>query len=99
MDNTENVLSPGCSLILKERIEQIEKHGFTVDVDKVNNNEELVRCAAAILTNDINLYPSWWEEVWWNKIMAKPRLEQIAIAGALCAADLDLKLEEEKLDK
>lgn len=78
----------GLEMIAAERIDQVTKNGISVTHDVAfHDEEELVQSAAAILSKDPLDWPleSWY----FDHIMKKPRGQQLAIAGALIAADID----------
>lgn len=79
----------GLELIAKERKEQIEKHGYTVDNDvQNNNNRQLLNAAGALMTGSM-LRPTSWEQESWQHMMLKSKKERLIIAGALIAAEID----------
>jgi hypothetical protein len=88
----------GIDLIVKERDEQIHKHGYTVLGDVENNNESQLIFAAANLVEDYpeefktmfeeDSPPGWKKEVW-IRLINKPYKERLVIAGALIAAEID----------
>lgn len=92
-DDAEDVCSIestyGVEQIKKERISQIEKHGFTVDHDKHHKNNQLIRAAKFCLNNIDFDWPSDWDSKYAKKISGKKYVEQLAIAGALIAAEID----------
>lgn len=79
----------GIELITKEREEQIFKHGFDPYHDDQYVGEELQQAASAILTQDWTSWPENWDVSWRDRIHSKPRIEQLTIAGALIAAEID----------
>lgn len=86
--NAELLDDYGLSLICKERSEQLTKHGYSVQHDAGYDNNELVLAAAAILTHDPRRWP-WPDDIeTWRRIERKPSPEQLAIAGALLAAEI-----------
>lgn len=87
-------MKTGIELIAIERQEQIEKHGYTTENDRVYDNNQLSDFATAILQEDASWYP--WNKTLWVHIKRKPKIEQLAIAGALIAAEIDRLLELEK---
>jgi hypothetical protein len=85
------IQSFGAELIRKERAEQISKHGYTVEQDAVNNaNQDLIFAADAIMHRYGDGWPAHWDKETYNHIMEKPRSEQLAIAGAFIAAQIDV---------
>jgi len=80
----------GVELIANERKEQIEKHGRTVARDYAeNSNEQLVDAATAIIQRNPIFWPNGWDGDVYAKIRKKERKEQLIIAGALIAAEID----------
>lgn len=78
----------GAELIAKEREEQTEKHGYRVQDDyDLYKGGQLNEVAASIVLGDVRTFP-WAYEIY-RKIMAKPRVEQLAVAGAIIAAEID----------
>lgn len=93
----------GIELIAQERKEQIEKHGYTVKSDKQYKNDELGTLVKWILTELDDAEKDNYEEYLFtdedgckfplslrDKILSKPPAEQLAVAGALIAAKIDL---------
>lgn len=79
----------GVDKIAQERKEQIEKHGYTVENDCRYVEGQLLMAATAIIQVDDDHWPADWNRAEYLKIMAKPRADQLAIAGALIAAEID----------
>lgn len=92
----------GIELITLERVEQLEKHGRTVEQDKKLNNEYQLTDAASVLTLNVpegiqGAYeqsqgdnpPIGWDSEPWIKLIKKPYKERLIIAGALIAAEID----------
>lgn len=81
----------GVIKIKEERESQIYEHGFDVSHDRKNNKYgEIKQAVAAILNNDLDLYArTGWDYEFYDHIKAKPELEQLAICGALVAAEID----------
>ena len=87
-------MKSGIELISIERQEQIEKHGYDLHHDvNVNNEGELHRAAVIIIDAEHNGIEDWqrleWNKKMYLKIVNKTRIEQLAIAGALIAAEID----------
>lgn len=91
-------MKTGTQLIADERIEQIAKHGRTVEQDvEINSGFEkpLTKAAAALTVEYGNalaaeaMKPEGWNIEIWKKMMAKPYKERLVIAGALIAAEID----------
>jgi hypothetical protein len=79
----------GIELIAIERQEQIEKHGYTVDLDSKYNSFELSDVANCILTGRLEYWPITWDMRIFNHIISKPLIERLSICGALIAAEID----------
>jgi len=86
----------GIIKISEERKNQIFNHGFDNYHDrKVNGEGQLKILVAAIMTKDAELYRQFWNKstgwCWndWHKIMNKSEVEQLAICGALTAAEIE----------
>ena len=82
----------GIEMIAKERQEQIEKHGRTVERDVAENNfNQLTDGAIGILMTNRSQkdIPSHWSPEIWGKMIGKSRKERIIISAALLAAELD----------
>lgn len=92
----------GIELINQERVEQLTKHGRTVEKDKELNEEFQLADAAAVLTLPVpdsltgaflQSYgehpPVGWNKEIWKKMLEKPYKERLVIAGALIAAEID----------
>lgn len=90
-------MKSGIELITQERKEQIEKHGRTVEKDVAQNkNNQLIHAAVYLLPydceDDISIgytYPDGWEEIVFDRMMEKPEINRLIIAGALIAAEID----------
>ena len=94
----------GAEKIYLERLEQIEKHGISIERDLTFNDFRQLREGAIMLlggypNQDEDRYlPFNWDRKQWNKMMSKPYRDRLIIAGALIAAEYDRSLEEEKID-
>lgn len=97
----------GIELIAKERTEQIEKHGRSIEDDAKWNDRNELSIAASMLVVDYphvcleiedveeNHCPDGWDRSIWSKMVRKPYKERLIIAGALIAAEIDrLQLEK-----
>jgi hypothetical protein len=83
-------METGIDLIAKERKEQIEKHGRTIEKDVTENDNGQLKYGAVALLNSIEEdFPSEWDSELCKKMMAKTELEKVIIAGALIAAEID----------
>lgn len=89
----------GIIKIAAERNEHVEKHGFDLDHDKTNNKGELANVAVAIITGDNTHFPKWWGTQFLVRAAGKSRIEKLAIAGSLIAAEIDRLLYEEQLNQ
>lgn len=80
----------GVYLIAVERQEQIEKHGFSVEQDKqYYSNNELIKGALFCISTENFEWPYKWDGIFRKKILKKDRIDQLKIAGALIAAEID----------
>lgn len=86
----------GIELIAKEREEQINKHGRTLEYDKNFNIDCQLGTAAGILCYELvdelnceNDPPTGWNVDLWNKMTKKSYKKRLIIAGAFIAAELD----------
>lgn len=87
----------GVELIAKERHEQIEKHGRTVEKDvelyseDYGNMSQLTHVAEIIMKRTFfnPQPPKGWDKTVFNKMIEKPYKERLIIAGALIAAEID----------
>lgn len=86
-------MKTGVELIAQERDEQINKHQRSVALDAGMNQDEELLFASLVIIMGNNYGKTYWPENWdkqvWRKIKDKPRTEQLAIAGALIAAEID----------
>ena len=90
----------GIELITKERQEQIQKHGFDeTNDDKLVNSQLLYLAQYILFSNDCNLPKDTWSKDYIYQLHLKPRIEQLAIAAALIAADIDRRMRLEKNKK
>jgi hypothetical protein len=81
----------GVLKIKEERESQVYEHGYDVTHDRNNNKHgEIKQAVAAILNDDLDLFArTGWDYEFYHHIKAKPELEQLAICGALVAAEID----------
>lgn len=94
-------MKTGIELIAIERAEQIEKHGRTISDDVISNdvisneNGQLAHGAEMLLAVeheegvDSMSFPDGWDEDACRKMIGKPYMERLIIAGALIAAEID----------
>ena len=87
----------GIELIAAERQEQIEKHGYSVEKDKLYSNGEFLQAAKFCITLDIKDYPKNWDG-WFLLNVGRKRerlsnkdfaIEMAKIGGAFFAAEID----------
>lgn len=76
----------GVELIAKERQEQIEKHKWN-DTDYISG--ELVQAALFCMKPTVYVWPKGWSKYFKQKIEDKCALDQLVIAGAFIAAEID----------
>lgn len=82
-------MKTGIELIAEERKEQIEKHGWTAEHDATHYCEEIIDAAEyAIRPNKDNGDKCGWIS-FQLKIVKKNRIDQLKVAGALIAAEID----------
>ena len=80
----------GIEMIAKERQEQIEKHGRTIEKDvRENSDYQLSIGALKLLDPTDQLPPNGWDINIYNKMRHKPYKDRLIIAGALIAAEID----------
>lgn len=87
----------GIELIAKEREEQINKHGRTLEGDLLWKQHELTYVAGflvhyktAEVPNVEQYCPPTFDKEIFKKMVNKPYKERLIIAGALIAAELDV---------
>lgn len=86
-------LKSGIELIADERNVQIEKLHFTPEKDDNLNKGQLLNLAMyCILSNNDYLPKDTWSIDYLKSLHKKPRIEQLTIAGALIAAEIDRRL-------
>jgi hypothetical protein len=86
----------GVKLIAIERREQIEKHGRTLERDDIENAAGELALGAEMLLAveheegiDQESYPGGWDKEMCLRMINKPQIERLIIAGALIAAEID----------
>lgn len=79
----------GIEAITQERLEQIEKHGRTIEDDVVYNPSGQLRWAARAIIDGDPLIPAGWNTEVFMKIINKPIKQRIVIAASLLAAEYD----------
>lgn len=81
--------TPGHMLIGEERMEQLTKHGFTLDTDREYNQGELIAAMRFCLTLKDEVWPAGFSETIRENIKTKNKIQRLTIAGALIAAEMD----------
>lgn len=101
----------GLEMIIKEREEQLEKHGYTPLTDQYYKSDELLWLAQWLISVNIGEEEDLEEVLFFEddspfpnslreKLKLKPYNERLAIAGAFIAAHIDKdKLWEQSLPK
>lgn len=83
----------GAALIMKERQEQIQKHGYTSWHDDEHADGEILQAASSVLEREVTgLDPEVefpWEDESLNKILGHDKIGRLTIVGALIAAEID----------
>lgn len=80
----------GVDLISIERSEQTLKHNYDADHDdSINSEGQLEKVAMYLLSGNDKYFPSNWGNDTQLKFFKKDRIEQLKIAGALIAAEID----------
>ena len=93
----------GLELVTKERLEQIDKHGRTIELDQANNDTGQLIQAAKTLLGDVNTrayanVPYKWDKKWWERMINKDYKERLIIAAALIVAEIDRISYKTKVD-
>jgi hypothetical protein len=93
-------MKTGIELIAEERQEQISKHGYSPENDKQYINDELIDAAMQYLGGDlISCWPESWDKKSYkpnNPESTHDRIDELKIAGALIAAEIDRILSTHK---
>jgi len=89
----------GHELITRERVDQMEKHGFTVERDLSIGSITLMIAAQAILNWEADEWPDAFDMDVFLHILRKPQPQQWAIAGAFLAAAIDVHHLEQQAPK
>lgn len=86
----------GILMPVKERHEQINKHGYDLAGDrKKYTQRELLLAALYFLTGEQKYYPSTWKNEYRKKIGQKSDLQRIIIACSLLMAEIDRRTKSE----
>lgn len=88
MHTETTTTDPGMRLVMRERMEQLEKHGFSPEQDDTHVNEELLEAAVCILQEDDARWPKSMPKDLFIKISEKPTAERLAVGAALVAAEI-----------
>lgn len=87
-------------LIVQERTEQIEKHGFSIEMDDFNyKSGELLQAAAFCKEQafiklfgpkqELIKWPEGWDPFFETKVRTKSVIDQLKVCGAFYLAELD----------
>ena len=79
----------GADLIIAERNEQLQKHGYDATHDDALVNDELVDAAIALLTEDPVRWPEGLDRKVFNNASEKDTVGRLTVAGAFVAAEVD----------
>jgi hypothetical protein len=80
-------MKTGTQLITEERLEQLNKHNFSLENDKTYTEEQLVDAAAHYLIADaVHCWPHDWDMKWYK---TGDRILELRRAGGLIAAEID----------
>lgn len=93
----------GCYHICKERLKQIEKHGFTgehhANHPEWYENGQLQQAAHGMLAHELyeqaEVYdqtPQGWDEKWWEDLCNRSNEERLIISGSFSAAEIDRRV-------
>lgn len=92
-------MKTGIELIAKERQEQIEKHGWTLEHDSQVHCDGALRIAAMFALTLKKKYEQVGFEKFEKKVRSKSYEQRLIIAGALTVAELDRVLEIDSMKK
>lgn len=87
--NANSGIKSGIELISKERCEQITKHGWSLKDDQSYSDEQLLKAALFCIDQKRFEWPFGWLAMFRDKIIRKDRIQQLTVAGALIAAEID----------
>lgn len=92
-------MKKGIELIEKERQEQIEKHGWSLDHDASYADGQLVEAALfcyeqariklGIIHHESRQWPNGWIKHFEDKIRNKSAIDQLSVCGAFWLAEYD----------
>jgi len=89
LNMVKSIFGNGCQIICEERWEEIFKHGWNLERDQDYANEELLKAALFCIDQKRFEFPWGWMESYRTKILYKSRIDQLKVAGALIAAEID----------
>jgi hypothetical protein len=92
-------MKTGIELIAQERKEQIEKHGYTLELDAGYRNKQLVQAAEYCfmltgLWNKSVFWPEGWDNKTAIRIAGKSIVEQLVIGAAFLMAENDRRRDD-----
>lgn len=90
-------MKTGAKLIKKERKEQIEIHGFSIEQDQDYTKNELIKAALFAINPNQFEWPYDWDNEFRTSIMNKQLLDRLVVAGAFIAAEIDRMLNSDKV--
>lgn len=90
-------MKTGVELITEERQKQIDKHGFTGKHHAMHpelyEDDQLIYAAHVLSDRELEVgdyqEPDNWDADWFDRLVDRPYLERLTIAGALIAAEID----------
>lgn len=88
-DETFTYTSAGSNMIAQERWEQIHKHGWDEKNDADYGKGELLQAAIFAMHPALDGWPQGWDKHFEEKIRSKSRVDQLKVAGAFIAAEID----------
>jgi hypothetical protein len=75
--------SEGSALSMLERYEQINEHGFSIELDaKFYEKGERIQAAMFCINPTVYSWPIGWEKGFKDKIILKSQIERMIIASA-----------------
>ena len=78
------------NLIALERHEQLNRHGYSIEYDAEQNHDgQLLEAAMYCLTGSQAQWPDNFQQCYMLHIFKKDRIEQLVIAAAFIAAEID----------
>lgn len=87
-------MKTGIELIAEERKHQIDDLGFTPEKDqKLDKGELLMLAQYCVLSNEDHKPTKIWSKDYLAGLHLKTRIEQLTIAGAVIAAEIDRRLQ------